>query len=630
MTPILRALSPEPRPGKVAQLELRTEGDVASARVAARALGRQLELSDSMATRFATAVSEVCRNAVVHAGGGAITFSLEIRGRAANLVATIADEGPGIADADAAMTPRLDHPMGAGVGLSRARRLVDDLRILPRDRGGTVVEVVRSLPAGARGRWDAALASIGTTGRPGPLPHVTSGDEPRGIRETRDDRGGEAPDDERAEEPPSAPPTDLHTETARLRLERDRLAAELEETNRGVVALYAELEDQAERLRRADELKSRFLSRVSHELRTPINSIVALSRLLADRVDGELTEGQATQVGYIQAAGAELSDLVNDLLDLARIESGRIDVIPREFLLESVLASLRGTLRPLAKPGVELRVEPLDGIPPLESDEAKLTQILRNFVSNALKFTDRGSVTMRATLTEAGDRVRIEVADTGIGIEPAELERIFEEFVQVAGAHQVGVKGTGLGLSVSRGLATLLGGEVGVSSAPGTGSAFWVEIPVAYVPRTADDPTRPGEAASPTVLVIDDDATARYLIHHQLAAQGLRLLEAGTGADGVELARRDHPDVVVLDLSMPDVDGLEVLDRFRAVDGMDRTPVIVHTGRRLTDAERRVIDRARATIVAKDAGPGAIAAAVRSAIARPEAAGGTATGRNGR
>jgi CheY-like chemotaxis protein len=132
------------------------------------------------------------------------------------------------------------------------------------------------------------------------------------------------------------------------------------------------------------------------------------------------------------------------------------------------------------------------------------------------------------------------------------------------------------------------------------------------------------------VLVIDDDATARYLIHHQLAAQGLRLLEAGTGADGVELARRDHPDVVVLDLSMPDVDGLEVLDRFRAVDGMDRTPVIVHTGRRLTDAERRVIDRARATIVVKDAGPGAIAAAVRSAIARPEAAGGTATGRNGR
>ncbi|HEU4572795.1 MAG TPA: ATP-binding protein, partial [Candidatus Limnocylindrales bacterium] len=412
--------------------------------------------------------------------------------------------------------------------------------------------------------------------------------------------------------------------------ELEEKAQLLEEQNARIEETRAALQTQAEQLAVTSKYKSEFLANMSHELRTPLNSLLILSRQLADNAEGNLSDKQIRYADTIRQAGVDLMTLINEVLDLARIESGRIDVIPREFLLESVLASLRGTLRPLAKPGVELRVEPLDGIPPLETDEAKLTQILRNFVSNALKFTDRGSVTMRATLTEAGDRVRIEVADTGIGIEPAELERIFEEFVQVAGAHQVGVKGTGLGLSVSRGLATLLGGEVGVSSAPGTGSAFWVEIPVAYVPRTADDPTRPGEAASPTVLVIDDDATARYLIHHQLAAQGLRLLEAGTGADGVELARRDHPDVVVLDLSMPDVDGLEVLDRFRAVDGMDRTPVIVHTGRRLTDAERRVIDRARATIVAKDAGPGAIAAAVRSAIARPEAAGGTATGRNGR
>ena len=596
MTALPGRVPGEPPTGRAVELALLTEADVASARLAARSLGRHLELSDAMATRFATAVSEVSRNAVIHAGGGSITFSLDVRGRGANLVATVADTGPGIDDVEAAMTPRLDDPAGTGVGLSRARRLVDDLRIGPRDGGGTRVEVVRSVPSGAAGRWEAAISALGIAGR-----EVPSGDAASA-----------------SEDSSRSPAADAEDEVARLRLERDRLAAELEETNRGVVALYAELEDQAERLRRADELKSRFLSRVSHELRTPINSIVALSRLLADRVDGELTEGQATQVGYIQAAGAELSDLVNDLLDLARIESGRIDVVPREFQLGAILAGLRGTLRPLAKPGVDLRVEPVDAIPTLATDDGKLTQIVRNFVSNALKFTDRGSVTIRARLDAAGRRVRVEVADTGIGIEPDDVDRIFEEFVQVAGGHQIGVKGTGLGLSVSRGLATLLGGDVGVSSVPGAGSTFWVEVPVSYVPPREDAGSASGGGRAATVLVIDDDPTARYLVRHELAAGGVRILEAGTGGDGAELARRDRPDVVVLDLSLPDIDGLEVLARLRATEGPDGLPVVVHTGRRLTDDERRAIQLARASVVSKDARPGALADAVRRVPRGPE------------
>jgi signal transduction histidine kinase/ActR/RegA family two-component response regulator len=599
------AHSSEPTRRAVAELPLRTEADVASARVTARALGRDLGLSDAVATRFATAVSEVSRNAVVHAGGGTVAFSLDVRGRAGTLIASVTDDGPGIADVEAAITPRLDDPTGTGVGLSRARRLVDDLRIRQRDGGGTVVEIVRSVPAGAAARWDAALAAIGTTDRNGPARHVATGAD--------DGATGLFGSPARA-----TPTSDLEAELERLRADRDRLAVELQETNRGVVALYAELEDQAERLRRADELKSRFLSRVSHELRTPINSIVALSRLLADRVDGDLTEGQATQVGYIQAAGSELSDLVNDLLDLARIESGRIEVVRREFLLESVLASLRGMLRPLAKPGVELHVDVPDGIPAMDTDEGKLTQIVRNFVANALKFTDRGSVTIRAAKAATPDRVRIEVEDTGIGIDAPDLDRIFEEFVQVPGAHQVGVAGTGLGLSVARGLAALLGGEVGAASVPGSGSTFWVELPTAYEPRSDTPPTRPAAGASPTVLVVDDDPTARYLVRHQLAPQGVRLLEAATGADGVELARRDRADVVVLDLTMPDLDGLDVLARLRAIAGLEATPVIVHTGRRLTDDERGTIERAGARVLLKDAAPGAIAAAVHAAVTGPD------------
>lgn len=585
MTAVIDAGRDDPAAAPVVELAVRSEPDVASARLAARALGRGLDLGDATATRFATAVSEVCRNAVIHAGGGSIAFRLEVRGRQAAIVATVSDRGPGIADPEAAMTPRLGDPTGAGVGLSRARRLVDDLRIIPRDGGGSVVHLVRSVPAGAGARWAAAVSAI---------------------------------DDSRRGQPagPSSTGADHVEEIGRLRTERERLAAELEETNRGVVALYAELEDQAEQLRRADELKSRFLSRVSHELRTPINSIVALSRLLADRVDGELTEGQATQVGYIQSAADELSGLVNDLLDLARIESGRVEVTPREFVIDELFGALRGTLRPLARPGVELRFEPTHGIPPLYTDEGKVGQIVRNFVSNALKFTEAGSVTVRAAFDPGAGRLRIEVADTGVGIAPDDLERVFDEFVQVPGAHQVGVKGTGLGLPVSRGLATLLGGEVGVTSAPGAGSTFWVDVPAIHVTRRADGDTPATQRTEGTVLVVDDDATARYLVHQQLAAQGLRLVEAATGEEGVELARGERPDVVVLDLSMPDLDGLEVLARLRAVADSATLPVIVHTARQLTRDELRAIDRAGATLLGKDARPGAVAASVRAALER--------------
>ncbi|HET7473927.1 MAG TPA: ATP-binding protein [Candidatus Limnocylindrales bacterium] len=584
------------------ELPLRTEADVAVARLAARSLGRGLELPDGTATRFATAVSEVSRNAVVHAGGGSIAFALDIHGRVATLLATVVDDGPGIPDVEAAMIPRLGDPAGTGVGLSRARRLVDDLRIAARGGGGTLVQIVRSVPNGAAERWDAAVAAVESA----PRIRATASSSPQRAadREPRpSDRGD------------GAALAAAQAEITELREERTRLAAELEETNRGVVALYAELEDQAQRLRHADELKSRFLSRVSHELRTPINSIVALSRLLADRVDGELSDGQATQVGYIQSAAGDLSVLVNDLLDLARIESGRVDVYAREFLVETLFSGLRGTLRPLAKPGVDLRFVAADTIPPLFTDEGKVAQIVRNFVSNALKFTFSGSVTITPQFAADRGRLRIEVTDTGIGIAAEHLDRIFDEFVQVTGSHQVGVKGSGLGLSVSRGLAGVLGGEVGATSTLGEGSTFWVEIPAIHAAGSGADDAPTDLAAGPTVLVVDDDPTARYLVRHQLAPHGLRLIEAATGAAGLDLVRAERPAVVVLDLTMPDADGLDILAELRA-DRTTRTlPVIVHTGRELTAGERHRIEAANAQLVRKDAAAGAIAIAVQAALA---------------
>lgn len=275
---------------------------------------------------------------------------------------------------------------------------------------------------------------------------------------------------------------------AQLRAENQSLRAELEETNQGVLALYAELDVQAEQLRQASDLKSRFLSYMSHEFRTPLGSILSITSLLTDEVDGPLSAEQQLQVGFISNSAQELSDMVDDLLDLAKIEAGRISISPAWFDMLDLFAALRGMFRPIVDRGaVDLIFEEPQGLPRLYSDDKKLSQILRNFISNALKFTTRGEVRVSAQL-HGDDQIRFAVHDTGIGIAPELLGTLFEDFAQVDSPLQKRLRGTGLGLSLSKRFATLLGGEVGASSAPGVGSLFYVTIPLALAQDTPDEP----------------------------------------------------------------------------------------------------------------------------------------------
>jgi signal transduction histidine kinase len=256
------------------------------------------------------------------------------------------------------------------------------------------------------------------------------------------------------------------------------LTRELEDTNRGIVALYAEIEDKAERLRRADEMKSRFLSNTSHELRTPLSSIRALSKLLLDRMDGELTQEQERQVWLIERTATEMSELVNDLLDLAKIEAGRVEAEPAPVVVENLFRALKGMMRPLVDAEhVELVFDNGGIDEPFDSDEGMLSQILRNFISNALKFTEHGSVRVSAAHDPQSDMLTFAVTDTGIGIDAEHLQLIFEEFAQVENPLQRRSKGTGLGLPLCRRLAELLGGRVDVTSRPGVGSTFMLTLP---------------------------------------------------------------------------------------------------------------------------------------------------------
>lgn len=257
------------------------------------------------------------------------------------------------------------------------------------------------------------------------------------------------------------------------------LRNELEETNRGVVALYAELETQADQLRKATELKSRFLSYMSHEFRTPIGAIRSNARLLLDHVDGPLTDEQTRQVRFIQDTAVEFSDMVDDLLDLAKIEAGRLDISPGWFEMMDLFSALRGMFRPVLSNGsLSLVFEEPVNLPRLFTDDRKLSQILRNFISNALKFTQQGEVRVSATLEEGGAHMRFSVSDTGIGIAPEFLGALFSDFSQVDSPIQKRLRGTGLGLALSKQLAQLLGGSVHVQSVPGEGSVFSVVVPL--------------------------------------------------------------------------------------------------------------------------------------------------------
>ena len=272
-----------------------------------------------------------------------------------------------------------------------------------------------------------------------------------------------------------------------LQSETEALRAELDETNQGVLALYAELDIQAEELRQASDLKSRFLSYMSHEFRTPLGSILSINSLLADELDGPLSPEQHKQVAFVSTAARELSDMVDDLLDLAKIEAGRISISPAWFDMFDLFSALRGMFRPIVDASaVDLIFEEPKGLPRLYTDDKKLAQILRNFISNSLKFTTRGEVRVSARL-EGTDKIRFAVSDTGIGI-AAELHgALFEDFSQVDSPLQKRLRGTGLGLSLCKRFAALLGGEVGMDSAPGVGSTFYVIIPLAIALENVDE-----------------------------------------------------------------------------------------------------------------------------------------------
>ncbi|MYS23530.1 Response regulator receiver domain-containing protein [Streptomyces sp. DvalAA-14] len=376
------------------------------------------------------------------------------------------------------------------------------------------------------------------------------------------------------------------------------LSKELEATNTGVVALYAELEDKTRQLSLVSESKTRFWANVSHELRSPVNAVIGLTRLLLGPGADPLTAEQRQQIALIGASGSTLLALVEELLDVAKAESGRLEPELVDTDLRSLLHQLRGTLRSTAQPGVTL-VIPDDSHPqPLVTDEVMLTRVLRNVLSNSLKYTETGEVRLAVDCEDRRGRpwYVFTVTDTGVGIPEDQQERVFEEFYQVRGPHQRAAAGTGLGLPYARKLTELLGGRLSLSSTPGEGTTVVVELPAqTRVPAPGpvaegDDEDGPAVPVLDSLVVVDDDPAFLRTLRPVLARLAHNVTEVVVSAEALAAVRRLRPDAVLLDLSMAPPDGYQLLEHLARDRTLASVPVVV-----LTATDHEGLDRSRLT-----------------------------------
>jgi len=550
-------------------VDVRAEDDVVRAHQTTRTIAAQLGFSTFEQTRIATAMSEIARNALTYASGGSVTLGLDDDRQALSIV--VIDRGQGIPDVAAILSGERRSSSGLGVGIPGAKRLMDTF-VIESTSSGTRVEMTKRVPR-RTGKID--------TGRIGSMRFQLAGqlaDEP--SQEIRRLQRDIAERDHRIVE----------------------LSEELTETNRGVMALYNELDDRAEYQRQAVELRTRLLSEMGHELRTPLHSLSTISQFLIDRLDGELNPEQDRQVRIIHDVAESLTAYVNDLLDLARTEAGRAVVRVSRFQIDGVLKALRRIIQPLVPPRVALRFEVAPELPPIKTDELKLSQILRNLVANAIKFTEHGSVVVRA-YAAAPERVVFEIADSGIGIAPEHHDLIFREFAQVDGHVEPRMRGSGLGLPLSRRLAELLGGTLTVASSLGAGSTFQLVLPVEYrgdaaAPPHGDEPptvvTARPVSGQPRILVIDDDLASRYVLRRWLGAR-YAVEEAATGQEGLRLAA-SRPDAIFLDVVMPDLTGFEVIEKLKSADATRDIPVVVYTALVLGENDRARLGAAAAIL----------------------------------
>jgi len=594
----------DPQPDEpISRLGVSTERDVFALRRQARTAAGEAGLESRDQVRLATAVSELGRDLLRPGPEMIVDLYLE-NSQHPCLVVEFRwpdDRSPGreSLDAVARLLPQVDYrPPAGGAGPGGRLRIACALPSLAEQPGGRAERIRAALRAGAGDSLTEDLRA-----------------------QTRDLMA--------ALEASQA----QHEELQRLNAELEEtnkgvlalygeLSGELEETNRGVVALYAELDEKTRQLREASESRTRFWSNVSHELRTPINSVIGLSRLMLDPGSEPLTAEQHQQVSLLGTAGNVLLTLVDELLDLAKAEAGRLEPQPALVDVGTLLFQLRGIMSATA-PAAQVELHFPDAaalataaLPVLMTDEVMLTRILRNLLSNSLKFTHEGEVRLQV-FREPPNRLRFTVSDTGVGIPPEHQAKVFEEFHQVPGPHQRNRPGTGLGLPYARRLAEALGGSLRLHSTPGEGTRVDLSLPAQPPEPPAAAPAAPRLS---TVLSVDDDPLFLEAFRPVLRQLADRVVELHEGRAVAAAVRRERPDAVLLDLHLPDLDGYAVLAELAADPALAAVPVVIMTSAELFEVARDRIGHARGILSKRDLTASRIGELLAAEPAAPAAA----------
>jgi signal transduction histidine kinase/CheY-like chemotaxis protein/HAMP domain-containing protein len=387
-----------------------------------------------------------------------------------------------------------------------------------------------------------------------------------------------------------------NTELEQQKTEMTAQSIELSEQNR-------ELEIQKHQLKEASRLKTNFLSNMSHELRTPLNSVIALSGVLNRRLANKISEEEFSYIGVIERNGKHLLSLINDILDISRIESGREEVEITKFNPKSLVEEVTSMIKPQVDLSKIEIIQTGDVIEiQLSSDMQKCQHILQNLISNAVKFTERGIVEIKTTSTNK--QVIISVIDSGIGISADHIQHIFDEFRQADGSTSRKYGGTGLGLAIAKKYANLLGGNISVTSVLEKGSTFTLTLPLEYnadkriidVPEIshftkAINPIPIKPTKSKTVLLVEDSEPAIIQMKDFMEESGYRILVAQDGAEALAIIEETIPDAMIMDLMMPGIDGFEVLKTIRNADKTAHIPVLILTAKHLTNEDLKFLKR---------------------------------------
>ncbi len=384
--------------------------------------------------------------------------------------------------------------------------------------------------------------------------------------------------------------------------------SELQSQSDELMEQNVELETQKQQLGEASRLKTNFLSNMSHELRTPLNSVIALSGVLNRRLVSKIPAEEYSYLEVIERNGKQLLSLINDILDISRIEAGREEVEITRFNINSLISEVVSTIKPQAdQKKIQLIHSESQRNIPITSDLDKCRHILQNLIGNAVKFTEAGKVEIIARLN--GKQIGIEVIDTGIGISETHLQHVFDEFRQADGSTSRRFGGTGLGLAIAKKYANLLGGTIGVSSVPDVGSAFMLSLPLSYAaenkimetgqvikphykyPLIQFPPDPDSRNLKKTILLVEDSEPAIIQMHDFLEESGFHILLARDGNEALDILSKTLPDAIILDLMMPGVDGFEVLGSLRDAERTAHIPVLILTAKQITKDELRYLKR---------------------------------------